>query len=116
MTVDHWEAMFDAKYLRWFDIVEKGEVEVTIEKVEPEELTMKGGIKKVAPVVTVKGAKKQFVLNKTNSNSIAILHGNQPSKWVGKKITLFVTKTRMWDEETKKMVTKDCIRIKTPNN
>lgn len=110
MTIDHWEALFDSKYLRWFDIADKGEVTVTIQDAKKEELTMKGGVKKVAPVLTIKGAKKRFVLNKTNAESIALLHGNQPTKWKGKTITLFVTKTKLQGKDT------DCIRVRTGNN
>lgn len=112
MTVDHFEALFDAKYLRWFDIVEKGEVPVTIEAVAKEELTRRGGIKKKAPVVTVKGAKKQWVLNRTNAEAIANIHGNKPSEWVGKTVTLYVSQTQLWNETTRKNESVPCIRVK----
>lgn len=112
MTIDHYEALFDAKYLRWFDIVERGEVTVTIEDVCREELTMRGGVKKKSPVVTLKGATKQWVLNRTNADMIAKIHGNKPTNWKGKKVTLYVAETQLYNREAKQMETVNCIRVK----
>lgn len=106
MTVDHYEALFDSKFLRWFDIVEKGDVTVEITKVRKEEVTLPGGAKKMAPIVTFKGAKKEFVLNRTNGDSIAGQCGQKPSQWIGKKITLYVTTTNC------KGRTVNCIRVR----
>ena len=41
------------------------------------------------PVLYFAGTKKGMVLNKTNSNNIAMLYGQETDNWVGKKITLF---------------------------
>lgn len=107
MTVDHFEALFDATYLRWFDIEGKGDVTVTITKVRREEVTLRGGAKKIAPIVTFNGAKKEFVLNRTNAESIAKVIGSpKPSQWIGKKVTLYVTTTKLKGE------TVNCIRVR----
>lgn len=41
------------------------------------------------PVLYFAGTKKGMVLNKTNSNNISQLYGQETENWVGKKITLF---------------------------
>jgi F-type H+-transporting ATPase subunit alpha len=84
----------------------KGDIVCTIEKVEREELTLRGGAKKKAPVITVKNGSKPLVLNRTNADTIAELHGNKPSGWPGKRICLYVTTTKL------KGKTVNCIRIK----
>jgi hypothetical protein len=110
--IDEYEALFDSKYLRWFHVQEildregKTEITCTIEKVERVELTLRGGAKKWGPVVTVKGASRQLVLNRTNADTIAELYGSKPSQWVGKKFTLFVTTTKL------KGKTVNCLRVK----
>ena len=103
--VDQYEALFDSKFLRWFDIAGK-EVPVTITSVKQEELTLRGGAKKKAPVITMEGKQKQLVLNRTNADSIAEVHGPKPSLWVGKRITLFVTTTNLKGKQV------NCIRVK----
>jgi hypothetical protein len=49
---------------------------------------------------------KKLVLNVTNARSIAKLHGNETDDWIGKKITLFPTKTAAFGEQV------DCLRIR----
>lgn len=110
MSVDHYEALFDSKYLRWMDIVEHGDVLVTISKIERNvELTLRGGVKKKSPLLHFKGASKPLVLIKTNSESIAEIYGNKPSNWIGKQVVLYVTTTDL------KGKTVNCIRIKGPS-
>lgn len=108
MTIDHYEALFDSKYLRWFDLEGKGDVCCTIEKVEREELTLRGGAKKKSPVVSIKNASKPLVLNRTNADTVAELYGLKPSQWVGKKIVLYVTTTNLKGKPV------NCIRVKAP--
>ncbi len=110
--IDHWEALFDKNYLRWFHL--KGQdVTVEIEKVERNvELTMRGGKKSKKTLIHFKGKDKPLVLNATNGESIAELHGNKPTGWIGQKVVLFQSVTSMYDKEKKKMVEKECIRIK----
>lgn len=117
---DHWEALFDKQYMRWFDLMNH-EVSLTIDKVERGiELTMRGGTKKKGTVVHFKPregkgeAPKPLVLNVTNAETIASIHGKKPSQWVGKQIVLYPTTTRMYRDATKKMETVGCIRIKAP--
>ena len=109
---DDYQVLFDSTYLRWFHLQGK-EVRVTIEKVEKDvELTVAGGVKKVAPVVSFKNKGKPLVLNKTNGSAIAAIHGRKPSQWIGKKIVLYATTTKMFNPDTKRLETVGCIRIK----
>ena len=109
---DHWEALFDKNYLRWFHLQGQDCV-VEISKVEPRvEMTLRGGIKTKKPVVWFKGKEKPLVLNVTNANSIADMLGPKPSKWIGGRVCLYTTTTKMYDDGLKKMVERDCIRIK----
>jgi hypothetical protein len=48
-----------------------------------------------------------FVLNKTNTTTIAKLHGNDTDDWVGKQIVLFATECQMGAD----MV--DCVRVRS---
>jgi hypothetical protein len=79
---------------------------------------MRGGLKSKKPVVHLKQIQgsisecKPLVLNVSNGNSIAQIHGPKPSAWAGKQIVLFPTTTKMYDAETKKMIEVGCIRIR----
>lgn len=45
--------------------------------------------KKHKPSIKFKGKKLPLLLNKTNSNSIAALHGVNANEWIGKWITIY---------------------------
>lgn len=40
-------------------------------------------------VITFQGKKKALVCNKTNSNRIAYMYGDETEDWIGKEITLY---------------------------
>lgn len=101
----HWRLMFPSEYIGAWDLEGK-EFTVTIAKVAFEDLVLKGGAKERKPVVTFQNAKKRLVLNKTNAETISFMHGTDPTKWVGKKVTLYPTTTKFGRD------TVDCIRIK----
>jgi hypothetical protein len=109
---DNWEALFDHAYLRWFNLNDQPAL-VEIVKVEKNvELTMRGGVKTKKPVVYLKQIKgameeaKPLVLNVTNSNSIAAIHGPKPSQWIGKQIVLFCDVAKLQGKDV------PCIRIR----
>lgn len=131
MPVDHWQALFDHNYLRWFDLNGQPALCEIVDVQARVELTLPGGAKARKPVVMLKqvsgkieNAKdengkalptiKPLVLNSTNGSMIAHLHGDKPSGWQGKQIVLYQTQTRMWDKELKQMVERECIRIRAP--
>ena len=110
---DHWEALFDSTYLRWFNLCgEPALVEIT--SVKREELTLRGGVKKVAPVIGLKQVQgkidhlKPLVLNKTNAETIAGFCGSAVKEWKGRQIVLFPTICQLQGKD------KDCIRIRKP--
>ena len=102
---DHWEAQLDRDYLRWFHL-QGHEVDVEIESIERKELTLRGGAKKKSPVIKFKGKDKPLVMNYTNMEAIAAIHGKSVREWVGKRIVLFQSETNL------KGNTVECIRIK----
>lgn len=111
MGIDHYEALFDSTYLRWFDLNGQPSL-VVIKSTERKELTLRGGAKKKAPVIDIEQIQgaitdiKPLVLNRTNADSIASIHGNRPSEWPGKEIVLYQDVTKLKGQET------NCIRIR----
>src|SRR5690606_32331472 len=129
--VDHWQALFDNKFLRWFDLNGQPSLCEIVEVQGRVELTLPGGAKSRRPVVHLKQLQgkivnasdedgkslptiKPLVLNATNGQSIADIYGEKPSAWVGKQIVLFEARTKMWSKETKRMVETQCIRVRAP--
>lgn len=116
--IDHYEALFDKQYLRWFHLQDAPAL-VRIDKVlHNVDMTLPGGAKTKKPIIhltLVKGKiedMKPLVLNSTNAKTIALIHGIQPSKWLGKEVVLFRSETEMFDKELRKMRKADCIRIR----
>lgn len=111
---DDWEKLFDHQFLRWFDLNDYPAL-VKITKAEQQELTLRGGAKKKAGVLTLQQVQGKIdkspllmVLNRTNSESIVAQHGRKPSKWIGQEIVLFQDVTKLKGE------TVPCIRIRPP--
>lgn len=50
------------------------------------------------PGVKFKGKDKTLLLCKTNSNSIAALHGNNANEWIGKMITIYDDGKKYFDK------------------
>jgi hypothetical protein len=86
----HIETMVDKDYLAAWDVAER-DYTLTIDRVEKKTLTMRGGKTKAVPVLTLRGARKKFVLAaRTNRDTIANLYGPYIEEWPGKAITLFM--------------------------
>lgn len=131
MTADHYQALFDHKYLRWFDLGGQPALCEVIDIQARVEMTLPGGAKARKPVVSLKQVQgkienatddngkplksiKPLVLNATNAISIADVYGDHPSAWIGKQIVLFETTTKLWDDKERKMKDAPCIRIRAP--
>lgn len=82
------------------------DVTVTIDYVVRELITGTGGKKEECTVAHLKGGVKPFILNATNSKTIAKLYGNFIEDWVGKPITLFASTARLAGD------TVECLRIR----
>lgn len=103
----HWKALHDSDYLYAHDLQGK-EATLTITRVTGGELTGQGGKKTKKPLVYFKEPKsgKPLAFNKTNCKTVASLYGNDTDEWIGKRITIFPTKTQFGNEEH------DCIRVR----
>jgi hypothetical protein len=102
----HYKSMFDAsEFLFAFDLDGK-DVVVQIAKVEAGTITGKDGRKAKKPMVVFRGSSKKLALNKTNAAIVAKLYGTDPTKWVGKWLTLYPTTTSFGGEIV------DCIRVR----
>lgn len=115
MAIDHWQALFDHNYLRWFDL--NGQPALCeIVAVHPRvELTMRGGVKQRKPVIDLKQIQgkidgiKPLVMNVTNTEAIAEIYGARPSVWIGKRIVLFQSETQLGKRKDE-----PCIRVRAP--
>jgi len=66
----------------------------------------KTGDSQTKPTLTLAEFDKSLILNKTNFNQIATLHGQNSEAWGGKAITLYVTQVDAFGE------THDAIRVR----
>lgn len=89
--------MFDSDYLGAWDLIDDAgrakDWRVTIVKAEGAKLRITGGKESLKPVLTLRGARKKWALNKTNARAIADIHGRDTRSWVGKMITIYPTTT-----------------------
>ena len=92
---------FPSKYLSAADLADKT-INVVIETVRLEEI----GDQEEKPVMYFKDINKGFVLNKTNATTIAGIHGDDTTEWIGKSISLFPTQTEFQGRAV------ECIRVK----
>ncbi|KKL73474.1 hypothetical protein LCGC14_2074560 [marine sediment metagenome] len=72
------------------------------------ELKAVGRDKEIKPVLYFKGASKGMVLNKTNSNAIVSMYGDNSDMWAGQTITIYPTTTDMAGDIV------PCIRVQAP--
>jgi len=105
----HHKLLHERDYLGHMDLEGK-DFTLTITKVDVlQELTMQGGVKKRATIISFKEAQKKFILSaKINSSMIAKIHGDYSEDWPGKKITLHTGE--YYDKMEKKNL--PCIRVK----
>lgn len=86
---NHVDLLFPSKFLKSADLRGK-RVPVVIESISPrEELQMQGGKKEKKPVLYLRGKDKAWVLNKTNAQSIAAVHGPEVTHWIGKTVVIY---------------------------
>lgn len=102
------ELMFPSEYLSAADLMllPGQQYTATIEAIRQEMLRTNKGGKEARWVVTLKKARKRWVLNKTNATTIAKLYGPEANNWADKRVTLYVTKVDAFGE------TKDAIRVR----
>jgi len=112
----HFELLFPSLFLKAADLAGK-DVTLTVRHIQMDELQIAGTSKKKNKAVmyfteTEAKAKKEgkeekrLVLNRTNAEIIAKIHGKDTDLWIGKKITLYPTKTDFGNKRV------DCIRVR----
>lgn len=99
-----YRSMFDRDYIGAWDLPR--DAVVTISKVEAATLVAQGNKKAKKPVLYFEGKEKGLACNKTNAKTIAAMYGNDTAKWIGKRITIYATKTMFGSEQV------DCIRVR----
>jgi hypothetical protein len=104
----HWRTMMDEReYLFACDLPPDRDVVVTIARVTAGKVVGEGGKTNKKPVVYFAGKNKPLALNVSNAKMIEKLYGTfDTSKWIGKRVALYVTQTKFGGE------TVDCIRIR----
>lgn len=101
----HWKLLINPDYIGAYYLPNGEDLTVTIDFVQREVITGTGGKKEECTVARLKGH-KPFILNNTNSKTIAVLYGPFIEDWAGKQITLFATTTRMGGD------TVECLRVR----
>ena len=85
--------LFPSKYLKALDL--EGDTVFTIKAVVQEEFD--GEAK---PGISFEETEKILLLNRTNGNTIGVLHGQETDHWAGKRITLFATEVDFKGKQT----------------
>lgn len=101
----HWKRLTNPDYIGAYWLPEGQDVTVTIDYVVREMVTGTGGKKEECTVAHLQGV-KPFILNSTNSKTIAKLYGPYIEDWAGQRITLFASTTKLSGE------TVECLRIR----
>jgi hypothetical protein len=100
--------MYPSKWLKSSDC-EDGDLVLTIAEIREERIGQ-GSQADDKWVVYFKEEDKGLVLNKTNTNTIAKLYGDETESWIGKQIVLFATEVQFQGD----MVEAIRIRSKPP--
>ena len=101
----HWKVLINPEYIGAYWLIEGQDSTVTIDRVVREQVTGTGGKTEECTVAHLKGA-KPFILNVTNSKSIAKLYGPYIEDWAGKQITLYASTAKLAGE------TVECLRVR----
>lgn len=102
----HWKILMNPDFIGAYWLPEGEDVTVTIDYVVREMITGTGGKKEECTVAHLKSGVKPFILNATNSKSIAKLYGPYIEDWAGQSITLFASTARLAGD------TVECLRIR----
>jgi len=87
----HYLTFFPSAYLRSADLENAPEtVAVKIAGLNVEDVTNNDGKIEQLPVLHFTGTEKGLILNRTNADQVAGLHGPNVEDWAGKRIGLFI--------------------------
>jgi hypothetical protein len=101
----HWKRLMNPDYIGAYWLPPGEDVTVVIDFVVREMITGTGGKKEECTVAHLKGV-KPFILNATNSKSIAKLYGPYIEDWAGKPITLYASTAKLAGD------TVECLRVR----
>lgn len=101
----HWKLLQNPDYIGAYWLPEGQDVTVTIDYVVREQITGSGGKKEECTVAHLQNV-KPFILNATNSKTIAKLYGPYIEDWAGQRITLFASTAKLAGD------TVECLRIR----
>ena len=88
------EVLFPSAYIQADDLKGK-DWTLTIDSVKKESLHIRGSAKSLEKVVlSFKSARKKFVCNVTNAETIVDLWGKEARTWIGKQITVYPTRVK----------------------
>lgn len=99
--------LFPSRFLRAADLQDRI-LPAVIDKISVEDVGGEGRPGDTKPVITLRGRKKQLILNKTNTFALARAYGDELDDWVGKRIEIYPDTTQMQG----KIVA--CIRVRAP--
>jgi hypothetical protein len=104
MLPDTYSALYPGRFLK-ADLLKGKHVTLTIKNIDVEELI--GEKNKAEPKVVVSFLERplEYVMPKTNGFCLKRMFGNDPHEWIGKRITIYPTKTKFGREDV------DCIRV-----
>lgn len=102
----HWKLLTNPDYIGAYWLTPGEDATVTIDYVVREQITGTGGKKEECTVAHLCDGVKPFILNATNSKSIAKLYGPFIEDWAGKKITLYASTAKLAGD------TVECLRIR----
>jgi hypothetical protein len=106
--------LFQSRYLHAADLGGKT-VTLTIERIKFEEVNdfKKNNSTKLMGSIVFAGKKKALGLNRTNAERIKAMFGPKLKQWIGKRVTIYPTTTRMPLPGLKgKLGDVECIRVK----
>lgn len=87
--VTDFDQLYPGRFIKSGDL-EGRDITLTISHVHLEEL--EGTTKQMKGILTFKETPRQFVLNKTNGESIKAMFGRKVPEWVGKRVTFYAAK------------------------
>lgn len=106
MTKTHWKQLQNPNYLGAYSLPNGEDMPVQIEKVIKEQVKSEGGKSDECTVAYMKN-QKPMILNVTNCKMITKIVGSPYiENWIGVKITLYVSKTKLKGEDV------ECLRIR----
>jgi hypothetical protein len=82
------DSMFESRFIRPGDLRGR-DWTLTIAAFRMETLASLFGRERPCPILAFKGAKKELVVNRTNSLAMQAMWGGESDAWIGRRVTLY---------------------------